>query len=560
MLTQIRIRNLAVVEELDLGIEQGMTVLTGETGAGKSIVVDALGLVLGDRADSDVIRGGADRAEVCAVFDIGDAPPALAELLSEQEIEAPDAELFVRRTLSRDGRSRGFLNGTPVPVQTLRAVGEHLIDIHGQHAHQSLTRREMQRQLLDEFGGLEAEASAVAAACEAWRSATRELAAAGSGGAEREAQLALLRYQMEELDAAAPEDGEIEALDGEHRRLANASRLMEGLGELLNALYEGDDSVQARLGTAQRALADLARLDEALGEAGGLLDTASIQVSEAADTLRRYLDSLDLDPARLEAVERRLELLHDLARKHHVTPQALPGHLAALRERLRALEDGASRVEVLEREQAAALERYQAAAKKLGAGRAKAAAEFSRRVTEQLRQLGMPHGTFQAAVTHAPAGTPQQHGDDLVEYQVMLNPGQPERPLAKVASGGELSRISLAVQVTGGRDRGIPTLIFDEVDAGIGGAVAGIVGALLKRLSGSRQVLCVTHLPQVAARGDHHLRVEKKTGRKETHTTVTPLGDRERVEEIARMLGGLTISDKTRAAARELLGESRRKR
>jgi DNA repair protein RecN (Recombination protein N) len=382
----------------------------------------------------------------------------------------------------------------------------------------------MQRQLLDEFGGLEAEASAVAAACEAWRSATRELAAAGSGGAEREAQLALLRYQVEELDAAAPEDGEIEALDGEHRRLANASRLMEGLGELLNALYEGDDSVQARLGTAQRALADLARLDEALGEAGGLLDTASIQVSEAADTLRRYLDSLDLDPARLEAVERRLELLHDLARKHHVTPQALPGHLAALRERLRALEDGASRVEVLEREQAAALERYQ------------------------------------AAVTHTPAGTPQQHGDDVVEYQVMLNPGQPERPLAKVASGGELSRISLAVQVTGGRDRGIPTLIFDEVDAGIGGAVAGIVGALLKRLSGSRQVLCVTHLPQVAARGDHHLRVEKKTGRKETHTTVTPLGDRERVEEIARMLGGLTISDKTRAAARELLGESRRKR
>lgn len=558
MLTQIRIQNLAVVEELDLRIGPGMTVLTGETGAGKSIVVDALGLILGDRADSDVIRGGADRAEVSAVFDLADAPPDVAALLAEQEIETPDGELLVRRTLGRDGRSRCFLNGVPVPVQMLRTVGEHLIDIHGQHAHQSLTRREVQRQLLDEFGGLEADVAAAAGACEAWRAATRAIAEAGSGGAEREAQIELLRYQVEELDAAAPAEGEIEALDAEHRRLANASRLMEGLGELLNALYEGDDSVQARLGTAQRALEDLARVDGILGEAAGLLDTASIQVSEAADTLRRYLDALDLDPARLEAVERRLALLHDLARKHHVAPAALAGHLRVLRERLGALEEGAGRIEVLKREQAEALKRYRAAAKKLGAGRAKAAEEFSRRVTGQLRQLGMPHGTFRAAVTHAPGDAPQAHGDDVVEFQVALNPGQPERPLAKVASGGELSRISLAVQVIGGGDRGIATLIFDEVDAGIGGAVAGIVGALLQRLADGRQVLCVTHLPQVAARGDHHLRVEKETGRNETRTTVTPLGEKERVEEIARMLGGLRISEKTRAAARELLHESRR--
>lgn len=552
MLSTLHIRDFAVIDELELSFQTGMTVLTGETGAGKSIIVDALGLILGDRADSTMLRAGAERCEISATFDVS-ATPAVRELLETQAIPADDDEMLVRRILGADGRSRAFVNGSPVPLQALREIGEALVDIHGQHAHQSLLRRDAQRQLLDSYGDYEPLLAQLTGLYRKWRSITSQLQELGSSGDDREARLELLRYQVQELDALAPASDEFEALENEYSRLSNASRLLESAQVAYQCLSEDDSAIAVQLKRLERELLELGRFDAGLQPIIELLQSAGIQVAEASDELRHYLDRLDLDPERLHAVEQRLSSLHDMARKHKVKPEVLPQHLELLREQLNQLESSDERYAALKAEETRVLDDYNATSDRLHQSRKKAAATLAAAVTAQIRELGMPGGEFRIDITSEPDATPTAAGRDRVEFLVSANPGQPPRPLGKVASGGELSRISLAIQVIGSRDSGVSTMIFDEVDAGIGGGVAEIVGKLLRQLAEHRQIFCVTHLPQVASQGQQHLRVLKMTGDKETRTRVTALTADERVEEIARMLGGLKITDQTRAHAREML-------
>jgi DNA repair protein RecN (Recombination protein N) len=554
MLTRLHIRNLAVVDELELEFRAGMTVFTGETGAGKSILIDAIGLVLGDRADSNVIRGGEVRCEVSAAFEIGNRRD-VAELLREQDIESADGEILVRRTVDRDGRGRAWINGSAVPVNVLRAIGEQLVDVHGQHEHQSLFRRDMQREMLDACGGCAPELDAVRADHAAWQDAVRRLAELARGGADHESQLELLRAHIAELDALAARPGEFEALEEQRKRLAHAGDLLESMQGLLAALYEEEESAHSRIGAAARRLTELQRLDAGLAPIGELLNNASIQIDEAASAMRDYLHRLDLDPERRQQIEERLDTMHDLARKHRTSPGQLPATLELLEMRRADLESGSALVETLTRRRDEALKNYAQHAAVLRRKREQAAANLAQAVSAELRRLGMPDGKFQVELGALPAEPPLPSGTEQAEFQVTLNPGQPLRPLAKVASGGELSRIGLAIAVVANRGTDVATLIFDEVDAGIGGAIAEVVGRLLHTLAKHSQVICVTHLPQVAAQGDHHFQVEKSVNRKQTQAAVRDLQRAERIEEIARMLGGVTISAKTRAHAEEMLGK-----
>lgn len=554
MLRELHVRNFAVVEELELQFAPGMTVFTGETGAGKSILIDALGLLLGDRADAATIRGNCDSSEVAGSFDISGLPD-LRALLDAQALNSGEGELLIRRVVGRDGRSRAFVNDSPVPAQLLRSVGEHLVDIHGQGEHQSLLKRDIQRMLLDEYGGHDTELAAVHDACTEWRDAARDLAALSAAGPDRDAQLTLLRYQVEELESGHIQADEFETLDGEHRRLANAARLLETLQRVAADLYENEHSSYAQFGRAARELQDMERFDDRLAGIRALLEAATIQLDEAVAELRDYLAGLELDPRRLIEVEQRLDALHDLARKHRVSPQQLAARFEELKLRLDAMENSSTHVQELQLKQARALECFAAGARALHSRRVNSAGRLAAALTKQVRDLGIPGAGFTIEVIEGNDDAPQMHGIDQVEFLVTLNPGQPARPLAKIASGGELSRISLAIQVIASSDRGTPTLIFDEVDAGIGGATAEIVGNLLHRLAQRRQIICVTHLPQVASQGDNHFQVEKSTSRNATRTRVLPLSAGDRIEEIARMLGGVKISAQTRAHAREMLGK-----
>ena len=552
MLRHLHLRNFAVVEELELEFGPGLSVFTGETGAGKSILIEALGFLLGDRADATLIRAGAERMEASATFASQDVPELLP-LLELQELDSGAGELLIRRVIGQDGRSKAFINGSPVAQQFLREVGELFVDIHGQHAHQSLQKSSAQRDLLDDFGGHEKELAAVQDAWRRWSDAARHLADLNGGGKDREAELTLLRYQVDELRDLKPEPGEAERLEAEYRRLANSARLQEVLQTVLASLYETEHSSYTRLGNATRDIADLQRFDPSLAGLRELLDTAAIQISEAVDGLRQYLDRLELDPGQLRAVEQRLDELHDAARKHRIPVTELHAQREQLEQRLADLEQGEESVALLTARRDAALKDYVLAAGILHTHRNSAAATLTGKVQKQIRELGMPGAEFRIEVTNDPEGAPAPRGGDEVQFLVSANPGQPPRPLNKVASGGELSRISLGIQVSGSGERGIATLIFDEVDAGIGGAVAELVGRLLRKLARGRQVLCVTHLPQVACQGEHHFQVEKSTARRNTRTEVRLLDKKGRVEEIARMLGGLKISEQTRAHAREML-------
>ncbi|MGD2082901.1 MAG: DNA repair protein RecN [Chromatiales bacterium] len=552
MLTRIHVRNLAIVAELELELGAGMTALTGETGAGKSILVDALGLALGDRADTDMIRAGEERAEISAVFDVARVP-GLGPWLLEQALES-DGECVLRRVIAREGRSRAFVNGTPVPVQTLQRAGDLLLDIHGQHAHQSLLRREHQRRLLDEHGGHQSEVEAVAASYQTLRDAREELHALRGRTGDRSERLDLLRFQVEELEALVPQEAELATLDEEQRRLANADRLMEACGRLSARLYEDEDSVQSALGGAVQELDALMGLDPTLADPRELLESALIHVQEASSSLRAYLDAADRDPARLGEVERRLQEIHDLARKYRTTPDALAELLGRLRDERDELEGADARLEELQGRVDALQGRFDRAAEHLSVLRCRTAEALAEQVTEGMQRLGMEGGRFAARIERLGADQAGPRGIDRVEFLVTANPGQPLQPLAKVASGGELSRISLAIQVATARCADIPTLIFDEVDVGIGGAVAEIVGQLLRRLGEDRQVLCVTHLPQVAAQGHHHLQVTKQTRGRTTAASIRPLDAEARVREIARMLGGISITESTLAHAREMIG------
>jgi len=552
MLTHIHIWNFAIVERLDLPLEGGLTVLTGETGAGKSILLDALGLALGDRADTSVIRHGAGKAEISVTFSTHDAPEAEA-WLQEHELDSA-GECIIRRVIAASGPSKAFINGKPAPAASLRELGEMLVDLHGQHEHQSLLRREAQRQLLDDFAGHGSLLGELAEAFRNWRDRQAELDRLRQAASERDDRLELLRYQVRELEELNLAEGELAELEAEHRRLANASGLLETGQRVLQTL-DGDDPACAAslLASGLHDVTEMRESDPQLADVVDLLDSAVIQAREAASELRHYLDGLELDPERLAWLEQRLAAITDLARKHHCAPEELPALLPRLQAELAELEQAEVRAGNLQAEVDAALAAYRKLADKLGRSRRRAAKKLGEAVTESMQTLGMEGGRFEVAVEPLDAEAPAATGLERIEFRVSANPGQPVKPLAKVASGGELSRISLAIQVITARDSRIPTLIFDEVDVGIGGRVAEIVGQLLRTLGEQRQVICVTHLPQVAALGHHHLQVSKTAEQDRTHSRIQILDPEERVDELARMLGGIEITEQTLSHAREMI-------
>ncbi len=549
MLTFLQIRDFALVERVELELGPGLTVLTGETGAGKSMLVDALGLVLGDRAEPRQIRAGCERAEVTAEFSV-DGQAAVRAWLAAHDLD--DAQCLVRRVLVRAGRSRAFVNGTPVTQQDLRDLGERLADIHGQHEHQSLLRAESQRRMLDAWGRHTDCAAEVAAAHRAWRDAEAAHQALARDQARDGERRALLRFQLDELTALDPQTGEYAELEEEHRVLAHADELLGALGTLCDGLYEADEgSIHDRLGRAVRELGELQRLDPSLAEHGQALDEALIRVQEAASGLRHRVDRIELDPQRLAQVERRLEALHGTARKYRVEPDELPALRARLAEELGDDEDPDTRLERLAA--TAAGEAYATVADTLSRHRAKAAEALAEEVSASLQELAMPGGRFAVELQPLTEAGGSAGGNERIQFLVSANPGQPPQPLARVASGGELSRISLAIQAATAASVDVPTLVYDEVDVGIGGRVAEIVGRLLRDLAGQRQVFCITHLPQVAAQAHGHLQVLKTSRDGTTATAVTTLDRAARVEELARMLGGLEITAQTRAHAEEMM-------
>ncbi len=551
LLKHLHIRNFAVIEELDIPFNHGMTVFTGETGAGKSIMVGALGLVLGDRSDSGIVRSGCERTEITAIFDIEDEND-IQSVLAEQEIDCDD-ELILRRVINNDGRSRAYVNGSSVPAQLLRSLGECMVDIHGQHAHQSLLKADVQRNLLDEFGNHPQQLNEVKDAWKVWNANEIELQALSGDNRDHDAQIELLQYQIQELQALNPGESKFSEIEKEYGKLANTNLLLEVCQQTLQLLSEDDRSTQSQISQHLEELQDIQKFDPSLATVIELLNGASIQIDEASDELRHYLDRLELDPERLKIVEYLLSAFHDMARKHKIQPEALSDHLISLEDELHKLENSEARFKELIALQQSSIDNYHEAAGKLSHCRQQAAKKLSNEISKKLNNLGMPGGQFSIEVNEIKKDMLLQNGMDKIDYLVSLNPGQSLHPLSKVASGGELSRISLAIQVTGSKDKGIPTLIFDEVDSGIGGGVAEIVGKLLHSLSDKRQVFCVTHLAQVASQGDHHLQVAKSTHAGTTLTRVGELNQEERIDEIARMLGGIKITEQTLAHAKEML-------
>ncbi len=556
MLRSLQVRNFAIIDEVDIDLDEGMTVLTGETGAGKSILVDALGLVLGERGGSGLVRAGTRRAEFVAEFDVA-GQPAARQWLIEQALDLDD-ECLLRRVIGADGRSRAFINGNAVSLQNLKALGEMLVDIHGQHFHQSLGRPDVQRDLLDHFGKLGSERIDTEDAFSGWQQLEEELCELEALEADRESRLELLEFQVGELDALHLEAGEFEALEAEQQKLKHLSRLSEGLGQVLCDAYDGEGpTAQGLIANACQTLTALCSYDEALEPALELFDEAGIQLAEASAVLRRYADGLDADPGRRDAVEERLNAIQTVARKHRVAPADLGEVQSRLRAQLDDLRNVRERGEDLAQRCAQAKQRYVDAASELSTGRCEAAERFSSAVGEAMAGLGMPGGRFSVSVESRAIDDARAYGMDAIEYRISANPGQPLMPLAKVASGGELSRMGLAIQVIASDGSRIPTMVFDEVDSGVGGGVAEMVGRRLGELGEARQVLCVTHLPQVASQADHHLRINKVSDGKTTRTGVSRLVDDERVEELARMLGGVEITRRTREHAAEMLAGGR---
>ncbi|SUQ56665.1 Recombination protein N [Raoultella terrigena] len=551
MLAQLTISNFAIVRELEIDFHSGMTAITGETGAGKSIAIDALGLCLGGRAEADMVRRGASRADLCARFALKDTPAA-QRWLEENQLES-GRECLLRRVISTDGRSRGFINGTAVPLSQLRELGQLLIQIHGQHAHQLLTRPEHQKTLLDGYTGEYALTQLMAGHYRQWHQSCRELAQHQQQSQERAARADLLQYQLKELNEFCPQQGEFEQIDEEYKRLANSGQLLSTCQHALTVMADGEEAnLQSQLYAAKQLVSELVGMDSKLSSVLDMLEEASIQLSEATDELRHYNDRLDLDPNRLFELEQRISRQISLARKHQITPEELPAFYQALLEEQRLLDDSAGSLESLSQ---TAVEHHQLAletARQLHAARQRSADELTRLITESMHSLSMPHGVFAIDIAFDERHLTAE-GADRIEFRVTTNPGQPLQPIAKVASGGELSRIALAIQVITARKMETPALIFDEVDVGISGPTAAVVGKLLRQLGESTQVMCVTHLPQVAGCGHHHFIVCKETDGEMTETHMHPLDKRARLQELARLLGGSEVTRNTLANAKELL-------
>jgi DNA repair protein RecN (Recombination protein N) len=557
MLSLIRVKNYAVIDEIEVEFGGGLNVMTGETGAGKSILVDALGLALGDRADASTVRRDAERAEISVSFDVPTQHEAL-RWLAERGLD-DDTACTLRRLVGSDGRSRAFINGQPVNLQDLKTLGGLLVDIHGQHAHQSLLDTGNQRALLDADDELAPIARSVAEQFASWHALVEQLENRRSSSAQRQSEIELMRFQVAELEALALEAGEPERLRGERERLANTDRLLSGASAALDALAENEAaSAYAAVVLARREIDKLAEVDAELRAPAAALATIEIELREVETTLQHYRDRVEADPTRLAWLDDRLARVRTLARRHAASEDDLPRVLTALRERLAELDGTGEPLETLETRTGEARSQFVAAARRLSGLRAKHAATLSRAVTGLLVELGMPHGEFRVELEEKPIERADATGLERVEFQVKLNPGLPFGSLAKVASGGELSRISLAVEVARSGASPVTAFVFDEVDAGIGGRVADIVGRKLRELSTTRQVLCVTHLPQVASHGEAHYCVVKHTDGKVSRTEVRPLTSKERVDELSRMLGGVEVTARTRAHAAEMIDRAGR--
>lgn len=551
MLAQLTISNFAIVRELEIDFHSGMTAITGETGAGKSIAIDALGFCLGGRAEGDMVRAGASRADLCARFALKDTPAAQRWLEANQLEDG--RECLLRRVISSDGRSRGFINGTAVPLSQLRELGQLLIQIHGQHAHQQLVKAEHQKSLLDGYTGEGELTLQMADRYRQWHQSCRDLAQHQQQSQERLARAELLQYQLKELNEFQPLPGEFEQIDEEYKRLANSGQLISTSQQALTLMADGEDAnLQSQLYAARQLVTELAGMDSKLTSVLDMLEEATIQLTEASDELRHYCDRLDLDPNRLFELEQRISRQISLARKHQVSPEELPAFYQALLDEQQLLDDQADSLETLSLAVSKHHQQALATAEQLHALRVASANELAGLITASMHTLSMPHGLFTIDVkfeeNHLTA-----EGADRIEFRVTTNPGQPMQPIAKVASGGELSRIALAIQVITAQKMETPALIFDEVDVGISGPTAAVVGRLLRQLGDSTQVMCVTHLPQVAGCGHHHFYVSKETDGEMTETHMRPLDKRARLQELARLLGGSEVTRNTLANAKELL-------
>jgi DNA repair protein RecN (Recombination protein N) len=555
MLRSLYIRDFVIVDELDIDLESGFTVLTGETGAGKSILLDALSLAMGERADPSQIREGKNRAEISAIFSLKEPlKKTISSWLESQDFSLEDdgATIILKRVIDTSGRSKAFINGGTATLSQLKELSGFLVDIHGQHAHQLLLKTGAQRDLLDNQANLDGLVAEVKQLYQAWQTAKKQLELAKNAGENLQKEQERLAWQLEELDALAPQAGEWTEIEQDHARLANAAKLIEGSQIAIQALQDQEGNAEELLSKAFNEIADLAKLDSNLEDAKIAIESAQIQISEASHSLNRYLQKIDVDPERLATVEERLKALHSAAKKFKVTPEDLPGKWAEIQEQVTAIKNSQD-LGALKQNLSKTLAAYLKSAKKLSQERSAAAKTLERLVTAAMQDLAMAGGVFAIQLEALEEGN--AHGLEQVEFLVAGHPGATPKQLAKVASGGELARISLAISVITSEASQIPTLIFDEVDSGIGGAVAETVGKRLKELGQAHQVLCVTHLPQVAAEGHQHWKVAKQSQDNVTISSMQILSRQERVEEIARMLGGAEITDTTRRHARELLGK-----
>ena len=556
MLTHLNIRNFAIIDELAIDLEHGLTVVTGETGAGKSIMVDALSLVLGDRAESSVIRADASQAEISAQFAINQLPE-VQTWLTEQALEADD-DCILRRIIHREKSSKAYINGRPATMQMLRDLGELLVDIHGQHAHQGLSKRPVQLAILDQFGQLETQRIKLAELWQTWRDTKEKyerLFAAVQEGSDRKE---LLSYQVQEMEALELTEEELSTIEDDHKRLSNMSELVHGAESELHRLYNDENSsVYGQLNSSLAALQQLETLDPELSETNTILQDALIQVQEASQSLEQYLSKTETDPQAFNQIDRRLGALHELARKHRTDIAGLYAHYEQLSSELADIALDADSIETLRQELETQKEQWFQAAEKLSKARKSAAKKLQKAVNHYLESLGMQGGVFDVNFTALDIEHANKTGIDKIDFMISANPGQPLQPLSKVASGGELSRMSLAIQVVTHNDSSIPCLIFDEVDVGIGGGTAEVVGNLLQELAQRAQVLCVTHQAQVAAKGAHHFTVSKSStkasDKSQTSTQITKLSAQARTEEIARMIGGIEITEQTLKFAEEML-------
>lgn len=553
MLIGLEIKNFAIVSNLSTEWQNGMTAITGETGAGKSIAIDALSLCLGERAEASAVRPNTDKAEVCAQFDLSNLPLAHA-FLEQNMLSNADNECLLRRVVCKNGRSKSYINGSAVTAAQLKELGQYLISIHGQHAHQHLLKAEHQLQLLDAYAGHHNLVSGVSQSYKQFANLQKEFKHLQQQQQQQAAQKQLLEYQVAELNEFALQEGEFEQIEAEHYKLSNSQTILETCQRELQHLYESDEqNACSLLQHSAQQFSELAQYDETLASVATLLAEAAVQVEEASREVRSYTEQADLDPARLVEVENRLSGAMDLARKHHIKPQALVEFHQAISQELESISNNSSRLEQLESEIENTLSHYQHASEQLSQSRREYANTLNRLISNSMANLSMENGIFEIALTQETERAPNSLGYDNVSFLVSTNPGQPLQPLAKVASGGELSRISLAIQVIIAQKVTTPTLIFDEVDVGISGPTASAVGKLLRQLGKSTQVICVTHLPQVASSAHQQFFVAKEIANGETFTHMQPLNKGGRVNEIARLLGGDNISKTAKANAKELI-------